>query len=1550
MRLRYPERATWLVRGVRWFALAIAILGLAAISFAQTGKLLSDDAMNGFSKSHQSKVFFHDGTWWVLAFSETQEEWAIWKYNDSFWSYHASAGSISSSARPDAVLNPTANKLFVLFSKSEDSEFYRFTYANGKWTIDTGFPVVLSTLGETDSKNPLCLVRAKNGELWAFRIYEGVLAAIRSTNSGVNWSSLITVKAGLNSNHGATDARVFSSAGQNYVGVAYAEDDKPGESRFGFLVHRDGNAAANWQDESAALKLIGAENATPNLCLVTDTANNLYLLTQNNGGAASHPRNTLYKRTAAGVWSAFKVNTTLTWTSPALAVKGKEKLYLMGINTATNFGEYKVLSIGQENTAPSATIKPLFKKSGEGFAALSSPLNAVDTTSQLMVCSENTTAGKIWFNQIIVGGSGGGGTPPGGCNPPAAEGPTAIAGTNGGSSVFYKPNQSKVFFHGNTWWLAAADNITGGWFLWKKNGAGWSKTISLSTSGSMRPDCAVDSSNNKLYVLLSSSSSSGSRFLRMSYDQSNAAWALDASFPVTLAGFTHQGENPAVVLRAKNGDIWIFVTRAATLYARRSQDGGLNWSNDLVLKTLNTHTAMCDAVSFTANGVDYIGVGYGEDTDAAARYGFLKHKDGEADNAWSDESNKIAVPLNTYADDHIAMAVSPSNDVYMAVKTNPDDNSSAGIALYKRKPGGAWTTHNVFIGSAETRPALAIDETNDELYVFTTLLGSPRFGRYRKCAFGNEDSLATAVIKDFLKIASDDFHNLSTPPHAVSNCTGLLVAAENNTKSNVWYQLFAIKGSGATKPPVVVSSVVVTPKTKNQTASYKIPITLGAAYGLTGGTSTITITWPSDTQIPASLANTLVTVNGVNAASVTTAPLNRKATVKVPNDLAGGALVNVLFKSGAGIVNPATAGDYTLKVRTSAQTADATSPLYNITESTTTPITLSDIVVTPDTTQRVASYKIPITLGANGALAGGNGTITVTWPSDTQLPETMAKSAVKVNGVSAFAVSVDAALRQAVVTVPNNLANGAAVTLLFNSNAGITNPAPGDYTLHAQTSKQNTGAISPSYNIKALAIPKTGARLASSTKAAYDRSSQSKVFYLDNKWWTIGLDHADNKWYLWYFNGASWVRSILVDERPGSRSDMIVDATAKRLFVLSSQTTNPTFYRFAYAGGNWTQEAQVPLVDFGHGTGANVLTMARAMNNALWIFRINNNVLETQVSKNDGDTWSATIPIKTGLPGVKGQTEAVTFSANGNYVGVFYSLINTSTGKLFGFLKHLDSDINSKWTDETSAIARFGTETPEGSLCAAVTDNGVVYVVTRTNPNGPDGPSNTLYKRSAAGSWTKFIVNIGYDWSSPALAVDETNNRLFVMGIRMASTPNVGEYVVVPFGQESTIVDAFATVFMKNATHNFANLSAPATPVTSATGLLMVAGNTTADDLWFSRIALGLAKAAEAEVVSTSQQEAEIDGFTAASVYPNPFNPSTTIRFAVKEPAHVKLQIFNLRGELVRTLARGEHQRGMHEKLWSGHDNHGNLIASGVYFYRLQIGEQLYRGRMQMIK
>jgi len=68
---------------------------------------------------------------------------------------------------------------------------------------------------------------------------------------------------------------------------------------------------------------------------------------------------------------------------------------------------------------------------------------------------------------------------------------------------------------------------------------------------------------------------------------------------------------------------------------------------------------------------------------------------------------------------------------------------------------------------------------------------------------------------------------------------------------------------------------------------------------------------------------------------------------------------------------------------------------------------------------------------------------------------------------------------------------------------------------------------------------------------------------------------------------------------------------------------------------------------------------------------------------------------------------------------------------------------------------------------------------------------------------------------------------------------------------------------------------------------------------------------------------------------PNPFNPSTTIRFDVPRTSRVRVEIYNLRGERIRVLRDETYSAGHHGALWDGKDDRGSGIASGVYLVRV---------------
>lgn len=84
--------------------------------------------------------------------------------------------------------------------------------------------------------------------------------------------------------------------------------------------------------------------------------------------------------------------------------------------------------------------------------------------------------------------------------------------------------------------------------------------------------------------------------------------------------------------------------------------------------------------------------------------------------------------------------------------------------------------------------------------------------------------------------------------------------------------------------------------------------------------------------------------------------------------------------------------------------------------------------------------------------------------------------------------------------------------------------------------------------------------------------------------------------------------------------------------------------------------------------------------------------------------------------------------------------------------------------------------------------------------------------------------------------------------------------------------------------------------------------------------------------------------------FPNPFNPSTKIRFNVPEEGNVELSVYNLKGQKVRTICKEILPSGNHEYIWQGKNNTNNAVASGIYFIRLDNGEKTKFRKVLLLK
>jgi len=84
--------------------------------------------------------------------------------------------------------------------------------------------------------------------------------------------------------------------------------------------------------------------------------------------------------------------------------------------------------------------------------------------------------------------------------------------------------------------------------------------------------------------------------------------------------------------------------------------------------------------------------------------------------------------------------------------------------------------------------------------------------------------------------------------------------------------------------------------------------------------------------------------------------------------------------------------------------------------------------------------------------------------------------------------------------------------------------------------------------------------------------------------------------------------------------------------------------------------------------------------------------------------------------------------------------------------------------------------------------------------------------------------------------------------------------------------------------------------------------------------------------------------------YPNPFNPSTEIQLFAPYAGNVKVEVFNVAGQLINTVYDGSVDAGLRKITWDGRDSRGTQVSSGVYFYKLTTAGQTDVGRMLMLK
>jgi hypothetical protein len=86
------------------------------------------------------------------------------------------------------------------------------------------------------------------------------------------------------------------------------------------------------------------------------------------------------------------------------------------------------------------------------------------------------------------------------------------------------------------------------------------------------------------------------------------------------------------------------------------------------------------------------------------------------------------------------------------------------------------------------------------------------------------------------------------------------------------------------------------------------------------------------------------------------------------------------------------------------------------------------------------------------------------------------------------------------------------------------------------------------------------------------------------------------------------------------------------------------------------------------------------------------------------------------------------------------------------------------------------------------------------------------------------------------------------------------------------------------------------------------------------------------------------------SSYPNPFTTETTLSFNLKTSAYVKIEIYNLKGQKLKSILDGKQAQGSQSVKWNGTDNSGKRVAKGIYLCKLTAGKDIITRRLVLIK
>lgn len=90
--------------------------------------------------------------------------------------------------------------------------------------------------------------------------------------------------------------------------------------------------------------------------------------------------------------------------------------------------------------------------------------------------------------------------------------------------------------------------------------------------------------------------------------------------------------------------------------------------------------------------------------------------------------------------------------------------------------------------------------------------------------------------------------------------------------------------------------------------------------------------------------------------------------------------------------------------------------------------------------------------------------------------------------------------------------------------------------------------------------------------------------------------------------------------------------------------------------------------------------------------------------------------------------------------------------------------------------------------------------------------------------------------------------------------------------------------------------------------------------------------------------------FDVSANYPNPFNPETAFEIQLPRDSRVRVLVYDMRGQRIRSVTDAEHRAGIHRVVWDGRNDAGQSVPSGVYSAQILLGDRVFARKLTLTK